>query len=77
MKTTEMSSDDEHEEDVVRRSMSETLCEGEPSSSSPTARPKRRSLVRTAARAGGRIRRGRKDHRWGEDLGDDGTGDMS
>jgi hypothetical protein len=33
--------------------MSETLCEGEPSSLSSTARLKRRSLATTAARAGG------------------------
>jgi hypothetical protein len=32
-KTMEMSRDDEHEEDVVTRSMYETLCEGEPFSS--------------------------------------------
>jgi hypothetical protein len=43
MKTTETSRDNEHEEDVVTRSMFETLCEGEPSSSLSTARPKRRS----------------------------------
>jgi hypothetical protein len=53
MKTTETSRDDEHEEDVVTRSMFETLCEGEPSSSLSTARPKRRSSATTAARAGG------------------------
>ena len=40
-KTTETSSDDEHKEDVMTRSMSETLCNGEPSSSSSTARLKR------------------------------------
>jgi hypothetical protein len=41
----ETSRDDEHEEDVVTRSMFETLCEGEPSLSlsTATARPKRRS----------------------------------
>jgi hypothetical protein len=49
MKTTETSRDDEHGEDVVMRSMFETLCEGEPSSLLSTARPKRRS----SARAGG------------------------
>jgi hypothetical protein len=42
-KTMETSRDDEHEEDVEMRSMFETLCEGEPSSSLSTARPKRRS----------------------------------
>ncbi len=36
-KTTETSSDDRHKEDVVTRSMSETFCEGEPSSSLSTA----------------------------------------
>ena len=50
---TETSRDDEHEEDVVMRSMFETLCKGEPSSSLSTARPKRRSSATTAARAGG------------------------
>ena len=53
MKTTETSRDDEHEEDVVTRSMFEMLCEGKPSSSLSTARPKRRSSARTTARAGG------------------------
>jgi hypothetical protein len=52
-KTTETSRDDEHKEDVVTRSMFETLCEGEPSSSLSTARPKRRLSVTTAVRAGG------------------------
>ena len=40
MKTTETSSDDEHEEDVMTRLMSKMLCEGEPSSLSSTARLK-------------------------------------
>jgi hypothetical protein len=53
MKTMETSRDDEHEEDVVMRSMFETLCKGEPSSSLSTARPKCRSSARTTARAGG------------------------
>ena len=52
-KTTETSRDDEHEEDVVTRSMFETLCEGEPSSLLSTACPKRRSSETTAARADG------------------------
>jgi hypothetical protein len=52
-KTTETSRDDEHKKVVVTRSMFETLCKGEPSSSLSTARPKRRSLATTAARAGG------------------------
>jgi hypothetical protein len=52
-KTTGTSRDDEHEEDVVTRSMFKTLCEGEPSSSLSTARPKRRSSATTAVRAGG------------------------
>ena len=50
---TETSRDDKHEEDVVTRSLFETLCEGEPLSSLFTARPKRRSSATTAARAGG------------------------
>jgi hypothetical protein len=53
MKTPETSRDDEPEEDVVTRSMFETLCEGEPSSSLSMARPKRRSPETTAAMAGG------------------------
>ena len=52
-KTTGTSRDDEHEEDVVTRSMFKTLCEGEPSSSLSTARPKRRSSATPAVRAGG------------------------
>ena len=52
-KTTETSSDDEHKEDVLMRSMSETLCKGELSSSSSMARLKHRLLVTTAARVGG------------------------
>ena len=53
MKMTEMSRDDEHEEDVVTRSMFKTLCEGKLSSSLSTACPKCRSSGTTAARAGG------------------------
>ena len=49
----ETSRDDKHEEDVVMRSMFETLCEGKPSSSLSTARPKRRSSAAIAARASG------------------------
>ena len=52
-KTTEMSRDDEHEEDVMTRSMFETLCKGEPSSLLSTACPKRQLLATTVARAGG------------------------
>jgi hypothetical protein len=52
-KTTETSRDDEHEEDVVTRSMFEMLCEGEPLLSLSMARPKRRSSARTTAREGG------------------------
>jgi hypothetical protein len=52
-KTTETSRDNEHEEDVMTRSMFKTLCEGKPSSSSSKARPKRRSPETTVARAGG------------------------
>ncbi len=63
MKMTEMSRDDEHEEDVVTRSMFETLCEGKPSLSLSTTRPKRRSSATTEARVGGadlsRIKRSR------------------
>jgi hypothetical protein len=50
---TETSRDDEHEEDVATRSKFETLCEGEPSSSLSTARPKRRSPETSASKAGG------------------------
>ena len=53
MKMMETSRDDEHKEDVVMWSMFEMLCKGEPSSSLSTARPKRRSLATTTARAGG------------------------
>ena len=53
-KMTETSSDDKHKEDIMKRSMSKTLCKGEPSlSSSSTACLKRRSLETTAARVGG------------------------
>jgi len=41
-KTTEMSRDDEHEEDIMTRSMFEMLCKGEPSPLLSTACPKRR-----------------------------------
>jgi hypothetical protein len=73
-KTMEMSRDNEHEEDVMPRSMFETLCEGKPSSSSSKTRPKRRS------RAGGvdpsrtkrsRTGRGRRRRRNGGCVGDD------
>ena len=40
MQTTETSRDDEHEEDIVTRSMFEMLCEGKPSLLLSTARPK-------------------------------------
>jgi len=40
-KTAETSRDDEYEEDVVMRSMFETLCEGEPSSRASGADPSR------------------------------------
>ena len=53
MKMTETSRDDEHEEDVVTRSMFQTLCKGKLSSSLSTARPKCRSSATTVARAGG------------------------
>jgi len=75
-KTTETSRDDEHEEDVVMRSMFETLCEGEPSSSSSTARPKRHQR-RPQQRQAGQILRGRNNHRRGKDNGNDGTGHAS
>jgi hypothetical protein len=52
-KTTETSRDNEHEEDVMTRSMFKTLCEGKPLSSSSKACPKRRSPEMTVARAGG------------------------
>ena len=80
MKTTETSRDDKHEEDIVARLMFETLCKGEPSSLSSMARPKRQSLVMTAARAGGadpsrtkQSRTGQRRRRqWnGQCIGDD------
>ena len=52
-KITETSRDEEHEDDVLMRSMFETLCECEPSSSLSTACPKRQSSATTVARAGG------------------------
>ncbi len=52
-KKTEMSRDNEHEEDVMTRLMFETLCKGKPPSSSSKARPKRRSPETTVARAEG------------------------
>ena len=66
MKTTETSKDDEHEEDV----QFETLCKGEPSSSSSMARPKRRSPEKTVARAQSRTGRGRRRRRNGGCVSD-------
>ena len=77
MKTTEVSRDNKHKEDVVTQSMFAMLCEGKPLLSSSTARPKRQSSAMTAARAVGRIRRGRNDHGRGDDDGNDGLGDAS
>jgi hypothetical protein len=74
---TEVSRDDEHEEDVATQSKFEMLCEGEPSSSLSTAHPKRQSPETTVARAGGWICRGRNNHGRGDDSGDNGTGDAS
>ena len=82
MKTTETetSKDNKHEEDVMTRSMFDTLCEGKPSSSSSKACPKRRSPETTAARAGGvdpsrtkrsRTGQGRRRRRNGGCVGDD------
>jgi hypothetical protein len=51
-KTTETSRDDEHKEDVVMRSMFETLCKGKPLSLLSTACPKHRLSTTTVARAG-------------------------
>jgi hypothetical protein len=66
-KTTETSRDNEHEENIVTRSMFETFCEGKPSSLLSTARPERRSSATTAARAGGadlsRMKRSRTGRR--------------
>jgi len=79
-KTTEMSRDNKHEEDVVMRSMYEMLCEGKPSSSLSTACPKRRSSATTTARASrpdplhtkqSRTGRRRWQRRNGECVGDD------
>ena len=52
-KTTETNRDNEHEEDIMTRSMFDTLCKGKPLSSSSKARQKRRSLETTVAKAGG------------------------
>ena len=52
-KTTEMSRDNKHKKDVMMRSMFQTLCEGEPSSSLSMAHPKQRSSTTTTARASG------------------------
>ena len=80
MKMTEMIRDDEHKEDVVTRSMFETLCEGKLSFSSSTALTKRRSLATFEARAGGvdpswtkqsRTGRGRRQQQNGGCVGDD------
>ena len=76
-KTIEMSRDDEHEEDVMMRSMFKTLCEGKLLLSLSTAHPKHRSSATTAARAAGQIRCGQNDHGRDEDDGDDRTGNAS
>ena len=73
----EMSRDDEHEEDVVMRSVFKTLCEGKLLSSLSTAHQKHRSSATTAARAAGQIRCGQNDHGRDEDNGDDRTGNAS
>ena len=69
-KTTETSRYDEHEEDVVTRSMFETHCKGELPLSLSTACPKCRLLATTAARAGGadpsRTKRSRTGRRRGQ-----------
>ena len=81
MKTTEMTRDDEHKEDVVMRLMFETLCKGEPSSSSRHCCPRlaRSDDHQRRPRQGqaGRIHHGRNNHGRGEDDGDDGTGHAS
>jgi len=80
MKMTETIRDDEHEEDVVTRSMFKMLCEGKLSFSSSTARPKRQSSATFEARAGGvdpsrtkqsRTGRGRRQRQNGGCVGDD------
>jgi len=76
-KMTETSRDDEHEEDVVTRSMFEMLCKGKPSSLLSTACPKRRSSATAVARASGADPSWRNNHRWGEDGGNDRTGHAS
>jgi hypothetical protein len=79
-KMMETSRDDEHEEDVVTRLMFETLCEGEPLSSSSfsKAHPKCQSPEMTTARVGGadssrtkrsRTGRGRRQRRNGGCVG--------
>ena len=76
-KTTETSRDNEHEEDVMPRSMFETLCRA-------SVRRRRPMLARSADRRrlprrgwAGWIHRGRNNHGRGEDDDDDGTGDVS
>ena len=78
-KTTEMSRDNEHKEDVMTRLMFETLCEGKPSSLSSKACPKRRLPETTVARTGGvdpsrtkrsRTGQGRRQRRNGGCVGD-------
>ena len=58
MKMTETSRDDEHEEDIMMRSMFEMLCEGKPLFSSSTPRPKRDRRRRPRRGRVGQIRRG-------------------
>jgi len=79
MKMTETSRVNKHKEDVMTRSMFEMLCEGKPSLSSSTARPKRRLSATTAARAGGadpsrtkqsRMGQGQQQRRNGGCIGD-------
>ena len=79
MKMMEMSRDNKHEEDVMTRSMFETLCEGKPSLLSSTARLKHRLSATTAARTGGadpsrmkqsRMGRGQWQRRNGGCVGD-------
>ena len=58
MKMTETSRDNEHEEDIVMRSMFEMLCEGKPLFSSSTACPKHDRRRRPRRGRVGQIRRG-------------------
>jgi hypothetical protein len=66
----ETSRDNKHEEDIMMRSMFETLCEGKPLLSSSMDHPKRQLSAMTAARAGGADPSRTKQSRMGQGRGD-------